>query len=262
MKRARWASAVVVPCVLVALATVAAPRVGAVTCAETARAEGDASGVEPAAAPDIEHVLARYNEGIRRALEVIESLRVDQEMFEPQGDGSTKRATAVLSYEKGSEMTREETRSDLAHPAGDYSLRSLVGPVLERSEYDVEFEGVEEKEGHVCYRLSVVATVRDVDHFDGTVWISTETLGPVRIIGAVADPPFPVSEIRLDKAFQPGPGGLWLVRRHTGEVEVSLLFVKKRGVRHIFYDGYDVTLGDEPEVRPSGGTPAPGSARL
>ena len=56
--------------------------------------------------------------------------------------------------------------------------------------------------------------------------------------GAVADPPFPALEIKLDKSFEPGPGGYWLVRRHTGEVRVSLLLGSKWGLRHIFYDQY------------------------
>jgi hypothetical protein len=58
------------------------------------------------------------------------------------------------------------------------------------------------------------------------------------MIGEVSDPPFPVTRIKLDKRFGLSPEGLWLLRRHTGEVEVSLLLTTRRGLRHIFYDDY------------------------
>ncbi len=69
-------------------------------------------------------------------------------------------------------------------------------------------------------------------------------LAPVRITGEVADPPFPVVLITLDKSFESGPGGLRLLRRHSGEVEVNLLLGTKRGLRHIFYDDYRVSTCD------------------
>jgi hypothetical protein len=106
--------------------------------------------------------------------------------------------------------------------------------------------GIEEKDGHRCYRVELRARVRDVDHIDGTVWIDVENPGPVRVVGAVSDPPFPASQILLDKAFEPGPGGLWLVSRHRGEVEVGLLFMRKRGERTILYEDYEVGLAAIP----------------
>lgn len=196
-----------------------------------------------AGAVDVGALLGAYNESIERALASIESLRVEQAIFEPQGDGSTKRARAVLSYSRRDGMERDVTLSGVSHLVGRYTLRSLVGPVVDTTEYRVEYAGVEEKEDLACHRLAVTAIVRDADHFDGTIWVSTENPGPVRIIGTVADPPFPAVRVTLDKAFMSGPGGIWLVRRHTGEAEVKLL-VTRRGTRHIFYDGYEVKLRD------------------
>ncbi len=205
-------------------------------------------GVEDAydnvGAVDLAALLCEYNDGIEGALVAVESLRVEQMIFEPQADGSTKRARAVLSYSREGGMEREVTLSGVSHLLGRYTLMSLVGPVVDTADYAVEYLGVEEKEDHACHRVALEATTRDADHFDGTIWISVETPGPVRIIGTVADPPFPAVKVTLDKAFLPGPGGIWFVRRHTGEAEVKLL-VTRHGTRHIFYDAYEVRLNDE-----------------
>jgi hypothetical protein len=213
----------------------------AVYVALCAGGRADAVGDGVPTTPNVGEVLELYNAEISRAVSAVGSLWVQQTMLEPQDDGSVKSAEATLSYEAGGEMVRDILRSELSHMYGSYTLQSLVGPRIEGSEYEVVQEGVEEKEGHACYRLLLRALVRDADHFDGIIWISREHPGPVRITGAVADPPFPVTEIRLDKAFELMPCGLWMVRRHTGEVEVSL-FGRRRGVRHIFYDGYDIRL--------------------
>ena len=197
----------------------------------------DAPAVSEARAAEI---LAAYNAGIVEAMESIESLTVRQTIYEPQADGTTKRAEAVLNYTKGEGMDREEISSELSYPSGTYSLQSLVGPMIRRSEYDVAVWGPEEKDGVACYRLVVTARVRDVDHFDGTVWVSARSLAPTRITGAVADPPFPARRIWFDKSFAPVADDLWLVRRHSGEVQARLLLLEKRGTRHIFYEDYEV----------------------
>ena len=203
------------------------------------------AGDSSPATPTVSEVLELYNAEISRSLAAVESLRVEQTFLEPQDDGSVKRVEAVLSYTTGGKVVREILRCELSHMVGNYTLQSLVGPHIYGSEYEAVLEGIEEKEGYACYRLALKALVRDADHFDGTVWISREQPGPVRITGAVADPPFPASDVRLDKAFELQPCGLWMVRRHTGEVEVSL-FGRRRGMRHIFYDGYDIRLGAAP----------------
>lgn len=192
---------------------------------------------------DLSELLRDYNAGIERAMSSVESLRVEQLMFEPQEDGSTRRAEAVLTYSKTAGMTREVGFSEISHLVGKYTLMSLVGPRIDTLEYEVVYSGVEAKEGRSCHKLSLTALKRDADHFDGTLWVSVDAPGPVRIVGTVADPPFPAVRVTLDKAFDLAPGGIWLVRRHTGEAEVRLL-VTRRGTRHIFYDGYRVKLAE------------------
>jgi hypothetical protein len=202
-------------------------------------------------APKVDEILARYNAGIQRALDGIVSLSVAQTVFEPQDDGTTKRACAILKYERGGGMVREETFSELTYPVGEYTLSSLVGPLLDPSEYRVQYAGDEEAEGVACHRLEVTAISRDYRHFDGSIWVSVANLGPVRIVGRVADPPFPAREVTLDKVFAEGDHGLWLVRRHTGRGEFHLLFLTKRGERTIYYDDYETVLSEPPaEPRP------------
>jgi len=203
------------------------------------RAAVEGTAVSDSAA-GIGTILDRYNAGVRRVLEGIESLRVAQTMYEIEEDGITKRACAVLTYERGAGMVRDETFSEITYPVGVYTLSSLVGPLLDPSEYDIEYGGVEEEAGRACHRLEVTARVRDRGHFDGSIWISCEGAAPVRIIGAVADPPFPATEIGLDKLFSPGPAGVWLVRKHVGRGEFKFLFVSKRGERRLFYDDYEI----------------------
>ncbi len=202
-------------------------------CCGTARAED--AGV------DLGHLLESYNEGIEHAISSIDSLTVKQLMYEPQEDGSMKRAESLLRYLRSEGMTRDVVFSEISHLMGKYTLLSLVGPTIDTLEYRVVYSGLEEQEGHACCKLLLTAIERDADHFDGTLWVSIEAPGPVRIIGKVADPPFPAVEVLLDKAFEPGPDGIWLVRRHTGEAEVKLL-VTRRGTRHIFYEDYQVRL--------------------
>ena len=198
------------------------------------------AGVDSIGMLSLEEVLEGYNANIRGAMAAIETLRVEQEMVEPTEEGGEKRALALLSYSRGEGMQREECSSDLGHPVGEYKLGSLVGPELLPGEYDVLLTGVEDMEGRWCYRLSVTATERDVEHFDGTVWVEVGSLGLVRIIGQVADPPFSIERITLDKAFEPVPEGLRLLRRHTGAIDIRLAFVRRHGVMHIFYTDYAI----------------------
>jgi hypothetical protein len=217
---------------------------GAVLAATLAAAAVHVSAGAAGTSPDIADLLTRYNARLAQTIETIQTLRVEQEMVEPQADGTSKRAHAVLSYTKGQDLKRDETFSDLSYPAGDYTLETLVGPTLDPLEYTVAFAGMEDMGGHLCYQLSLTALKRDVKHIDGTVWISAEAFAPVRIQAAVADPPYPATMIKLDKSFEPDPSGVWLLRSHAGEVEVKLLWAKKRGVRQITYDGYLVTMAE------------------
>jgi hypothetical protein len=229
------------------LLTVALSSIGlCVFASATAPAPAAAGGVAAGTPPGttLEEILRHYNEGIRRALAGIDSLRVAQTMFEPQDDGSTKRACAVLVYSRAHGMTRTETFSELIYPVGEYALTSVVGPELDPSAYSVEYAGLDEEEGVSCHRLEVTATDRDYRHFDGSIWISARDFAPVRVVGEVADPPFPAREIRLDKTFVPGPHDLWLVRSHRGWGEFKLLFISKRGERQIYYDDYVVEFSE------------------
>ena len=196
--------------------------------------------VDSVGTASLDDVLAGYNANIRNAMAAIETLSVAQEMVEPTEEGGEKRALALLSYSRGEGMQREEISSGFGHPVGEYELRSLVGPELLRAEYDILLTGVEDMEGRRCYRLSVTAIERDVEHFDGTVWVEVGSLGLVRIIGQVADPPFSIERITLDKAFEPVPEGLWLLRRHTGEIDIRLAFVSRHGMMHVFYTDYAI----------------------
>ncbi len=197
-----------------------------------------------ASAPDLADILARYNAVIVRERAVIDSLRVVQTMIEPQEDGSAKTSEAILVYTRASGMDRREVFSEITHPAGDYTLDSLIGPELRAEEYDLEYAGRDTIAGEEAHHFRVTAIVRDRRHFDGDVWISASDLAPVRVTGQVADPPFPVVLITLDKSFEAGPEGLRLLRRHSGEVEVNLLLGTRRGLRHIFYDDYRVRTRD------------------
>jgi hypothetical protein len=199
-----------------------------------------AEAAGPSRAADAASVVERYNACIRLAVDTVESLRVSQEMDEPQVDGTTRHARAVLSYTKGEGMERRVLSSNLAYPAGEYTLASLVGPLLEMSEYDIRLDGTEVVDGVDCYHLAVEAIERDKDHLDGDVWVSRTSFAPVRIVGTVSAPPFPLAEIRLDKRFAPGRAGFALLRSHTGEVRTGLLLGRKRGIRHITYGHYVV----------------------
>jgi len=217
----------------------------ALTAPGAARADTQNDGGSiPASIPDLTDILARYNAVIVHERAVIDSLRVVQTMIEPQEDGSTKTSEAVLVYTKADGMDRSEVFSEITHPAGDYTLDSLIGPELRAEEYDIAYAGRDTIAGEEAYHLRVTAIVRDRRHFDGDVWISTSDPAPVRVAGRVADPPFPVVLITLDKSFEAGPMGLRLLRRHSGEVEVNLLLNTRRGLRHIFYDGYRVMTRD------------------
>jgi len=199
-----------------------------------------ARAIDPGEAADALSVVERYNACIRFAEGAVESLRVRQDMNEPQADGTMRQARAVLSYRRGKGMERLVLSSNLAYPAGEYTLASLIGPVLELPEYSVRLDGTDVVDGVDCYHLVVEAIERDKDHLDGDVWVSRASFAPVRIAGTVAAPPFPLAEIRLDKRFAPAPGGIALLRSHTGEVRTGLLLGRKRGIRHITYRDYVV----------------------
>ncbi len=221
-----------------ALSIAAALLLGATVAPSVGQAAEPARPDSADASLCLKEVLAGYNANIQDAMAAIETLRVEQEMLEPAKGGGEKQAQALLSYSRREGMRREEHSSDLGHPVGEYELRSLVGPELPSGEYDVLLAGVEDMEGRRCYKLSVTAIERDIEHFDGTVWVEVGSLGLVRITGEVADPPFPVERITLDKAFELVPEGFRLLRRHTGEIDIRLAFVRRQGTMHIFYTDY------------------------
>jgi hypothetical protein len=198
----------------------------------------EAAGRDGAA--DAASVIERYNAGVRLAEAAVESLRVCQDMDEPQTDGTTRHSRAVLSYTRGEGMERQVLSSNLAYPAGEYTLTSLIGPLLEPSEYRIRLEGTDVVDGIDCHHLVVEAVKRDRDHLDGDIWMSRADCSLVRILGRVSAPPFPLAEIRLDKRFAPGPGGFALLRSHAGEVQAGLVLGRKRGTRYITYRGYVV----------------------
>ena len=201
----------------------------------------DPAGADPTETPSLDELLAGYNANIEHAMTAIETLSVRQEMVEPEEGGGEKRALAVLTYGRERGMEREELSSDIGHPKGEYTLRSLVGPEILADEYGAVLAGIEEMDGRTCYRVSVTALERDRDHFDGDVWIEVGSLGLVHIVGEVADAPFPVQRVRLDKAFEPVADGFRLLRRHTGEVDIKLALISRHGLMHIFYLDYAVT---------------------
>jgi len=208
-------------------------------------------GVAEGLSVDVQGILRSYNANIERAMLTVDSLSVIQDMVEPQEDGSFRSARAMLVHRRETGMVRNEICSELRYPAGEYTLESLVGPLLAPDDYETQYEGTEDAEGVLCHRLSVRALVRDVEHIDGTVWISVFHAVPVRISASVSDPPFPVAEIKLDKRFGPAPGGLWLLRRHTGEVKLGLILGRKTGRRDIFYEQYFVNGDGETEPQPN-----------
>jgi hypothetical protein len=211
-------------------------------CVPPSEAAGADDGVAAPTQAKVEDIVAGYNAGIRNSMAAVESLRVEQDLLEPQEEGKENREAAVLTYTREGGMTREKLESTIGHRTGEYTLASLIGPELTADAYAVSLAGVESKDGRECYHLLVEALVRDLGHFDGDVWVTVDGFHLVRITGTVADPPYPVVLVKLDKAFEPGPGGLWLLRRHTGEVELHLGFIKRRGMIHIFYDNYSVTV--------------------
>jgi len=194
----------------------------------------------------LDEIIESYDAGILSTRSLIESLSVNQVMVEPQKNGTSKQATAVLRYVAGEGMKREELSSGLSNLVGTYTLESLIGPELGVDEYSLTQSGTEEMEGVLCYRVDVMSVARDMHHFDGIVWISVADCGLVRIVGEIANPPFPITEITLDKSFAPQGNGMRLVARHSGEVEANLLLGRKRGLRHIFYEDYSITLLDQP----------------
>ncbi len=215
----------------------------ATACASAQAAEGDAV---PAPLPGLDEVLNGYNARLQLTMTSIDSLWARQEMQEPTGKGEDKTAEAVLTYNRENGLHREELSSNLGHMTGEYTLRSLVGPELLHSEYSIGLDGVEVMEGYESYRLVVEAIKRDRDHFDGTVWVAVDDFGLVRAQGSVSDTPFPITRVTFDKAFEPGPHGLWLVRRHTGEAAGQVGFIKRKGTMHIFYFDYHVEVGPAP----------------
>ena len=215
----------------------------ATACSSSQAVEGD---VVPTPLPALDEVLNGYNSRIKLTMASIDSLWARQEMQEPTDRGEDKTAEAVLTYNRENGLHREELSSNLGHMTGEYTLRSLVGPELLNSEYSISLDGVEVMEGHESYRLTVEAITRDRDHFDGTVWVAVDDFGLVRAQGSVSDTPFPITRVTFDKAFEPGPHGLWLVRRHTGVAEGQVGFIKRKGTMHIFYFDYRVEVGPAP----------------
>jgi len=214
-----------------------APVVLAVAALACAAQRADASSAEPPAAGAI---VEAYNAGIQRARDAVDSLRVLQEMEEPRENGPALREVAALSHTRSGGMVRRTVSSTLTYPAGEYTLASLTGPVLEPREYGIRLVGEETMDGVACFRLAVEDLLRDRDHIDGDVWVSRVDCSLVRIRALVSDPPFPLAEIRLDKRFSPGPLGFPLLRSHSGEVRAGLVLGRNRGVRHISYRDYVV----------------------
>ena len=70
---------------------------------------GQALPAETPDAPDLDRILAEYNAGIERSEAFIESLWVEQVIIDPQDDGTSKEARAVLTYGRDGKMERKVT---------------------------------------------------------------------------------------------------------------------------------------------------------
>jgi len=125
-------------------ASVVAVVLACLACAPSVGLSTEPAVVDSLPIPSLDEILIGYNANIDSAVTAIETLRVSQEMVEPDGDGGERRALAELTYTREEGMHREEFSSNLGHPVGEYGLRSLVGPEIHQSEYDVALDGIED----------------------------------------------------------------------------------------------------------------------
>lgn len=96
-------------------------------------------------------------------------------------------------------------------------------------QYRLDLVGVERLDGRRCYRVDVVPRVRSVRHFQGQLWVETDTLALLQMEGTIAERPFFLRHLYFKLRFRDLGAGRFDAQ--SGYVDAWLrvpLFYKRR----------------------------------
>lgn len=187
----------------------------------------------------IDKIISEVNQYQERARKQVQNLKVIQLVVQASGQEERKEQ-AVVVYHPPSDVKREVQWSNIGHPSNGFPLKHILGFPLQKTDYEVSLVGNETVGGHAAYKLQLKPKPGDERRIDGFLWVSTSDYGPVKVEGAMTNPPFPIKSLKMAWDYAPGPSGLWVLKRDFTDAVAKIVFKTIKGQSVATYDHYEL----------------------
>lgn len=190
---------------------------------------------------DIDKIVAAVNQYHERARKLVQNLKVVQLVVQ-ESSKEERKEQAVVVYRPPSDVKREVQWSNVGHPVNGFPLKHLLGFPLLKTDYQVSLLGTESVRGHATYKLQLKPMPGDQRRIDGFLWVSASDYGPVRVEGDMTNPPFPIKSLKMVWDYEPGPSGLWVLKRDATDAVAKVVFKTIKGQSVATYDHYEMNV--------------------
>lgn len=188
---------------------------------------------------DIDKIISEVNRYQEQARKLVRNLKVVQLVVQESAQQERKEQ-AVVTYRPPSDFDREVQWSNIGHPSNSFPLKHLIGFPLQKTDYAVSLVGTETVRGHATYKLQLKPMPGDERRVDGFLWVSSSDYGPVKVEGDMTNPPFPIKSLKMEWDYEPGPSGLWVLKRDSTDAMAKIVFKTIKGQSVATYDHYEL----------------------
>ena len=192
-----------------------------------------------AGAQEVDRIVAEVNRYQERARAFVRSLSVVQLVVQ-ESKGDERREKAVVIYRPPSLVDRKVEWTNIGHPSNAFPLKNLIGFPLGNYDYTVRLIGTDVVRGHITYKLKIDPARDKVRRIKGHLWISAWNYGPVKVVGEMTNPPFPIRTLKMEWDYEPGSSGIWMLKRDSTAARAKILFKTIKGNSVAYYDDYEL----------------------
>jgi len=190
---------------------------------------------------DIDKIVTEANRYQERTRRLVQNLRVVQLVVQ-ESSREERKEQAVVVYRPPSDVKREVQWSNIGHPSNGFPLKHMIGFPLAKTDYEISLVGTETVRGHAAYKLQIRPAPGDGRRINGFLWVSASDFGPVRVEGDMTNPPFPVKSLKMAWDYEPGPSGIWVLRRDSTDAVAKIVFKTIKGQSVATYDHYEINV--------------------
>lgn len=188
---------------------------------------------------DIDGIVAEVNRYQERARKLVQNLKVVQLVVQ-ESSKEERKEQAVIVYRPPLDVKREVQWSNIGHPSNGFPLKHLIGFPLLKTDYKVSLVGTETVRGHAAYKLQLKPMPGEERRIDGFLWVSASDYGPVKVEGDMTNTPFPIKSLKMAWDYEPGPSGLWVLKRDSTDAVAKIVFKTIKGQSVATYDHYEM----------------------